>query len=73
MNPAEPTPTGSVAMVIINEHAAIKKVYERADGVDFAAATGEKLHVTSKELEDEGYVRICGRVMLVISQPENGV
>lgn len=73
VNPAEQTPSGSVVMVIINERAAIKKIYERADGLDFTAASGERLHVSRDELNDDGYVRICGKVMLVITPPDHGV
>lgn len=69
INPAEEVRTGNVAMIIIDEKASIKKLYERSDGVDLVSASGELYHVTKEELAEGYYVRICGRVMLVISPP----
>lgn len=73
VNPAEQWTTGTVVLVAINEKASIKKVYERSDGIDLVSSLGDKLHISGEDLRDGDYVRICGKVMLVISPPEHGV
>ncbi len=73
VNPAEQWTTGTVVLVAINEKASIKKVYERSDGIDLVSSLGDKLHISGEDLRNGDYVRICGKVMLVISPPEHGV
>lgn len=73
VNPAEEWTTGTVVMVAIDEKASIKKVYERGDGIDLVSSSGDKLHISGEDLRSGDYVRICGKVMLVISSPEHGV
>ncbi|MDR1020717.1 MAG: helix-turn-helix domain-containing protein [Synergistaceae bacterium] len=73
INPAEDVFSGSVAMVIYDGRASIKKIYATPDGKDLLASNGEKIHVTHEDLSEEWGPRICGRVMVVISPPDNGV
>ncbi len=73
VNPAEEVYSGHVALVIYDEKASIKKIYDTPDGKDFIASNGQKYHVTHAELKEDWGARICGRVMLVISPPEDGV
>lgn len=73
VNPAEEWTTGTVVMVAIDEKASIKKVYVRGDGIDLVSSAGDRLHLSHDELRQGDYVRICGKVMLVISPPEHGV
>lgn len=72
VNPAEPILSGHIAMVIINEQASIKKVYERDSGLDLVSAVGACLHVPYEDIQDGHYIHICDRVMLVISSPDEG-
>ena len=73
VNPAEQWTTGTVVMAAIDEKASIKKVYVRGDGIDLVSSAGDRLHLSHEELRQGDYVRICGKVMLVISPPEHGV
>lgn len=73
VNPAEEVCSGHVAMVIFDDKASIKKIYDTPDGKDLVSSNGQKYHVTSEELSEGWVARICGRVMLVISPPEDGV
>ncbi|MDR2179712.1 MAG: LexA family transcriptional regulator [Synergistaceae bacterium] len=73
VNPAEPVQAGSVAMIIYNEKASIKKIYNASDGKYLISSSGHKIHVTNEELADEWGPRICGRVMVVISPPDDGI
>jgi transcriptional regulator with XRE-family HTH domain len=73
VNPAEPVDAGCVAMVIYNEKASIKKVYNTSDGKYLISSSGHKIHVTHEELAEEWGPRICGRVMIVISPPDDGI
>lgn len=74
INPAEDLYTGSLVLVVIDEKASIKKLYERNDGIDLAASNGTMIHITHEELKPEAhYVRIMGKVMLVISHPNEEV
>mgnify|MGYP002544596765 FL=1 len=73
VNPAEQWTTGTVVMAAIDEKASIKKVYMRGDGIDLASSSGDRLHISNDELRQGDYVRICGKVMLVIAPPEHGV
>ena len=73
INPAEEVFSGCVALLIYGDRASVKKVYDRPDGKDFIASSGQKIHVTNEELSEEWGPRILGRVMLVISPPDEGV
>ncbi len=73
VNPAEAIQSGDVIMIIIDEKAAIKKIFIKPDGEDYIASTGEQLHASSSELEDDCYIRKCGKIMLVIAPPCHGV
>lgn len=74
INPAEDVYTGSLVLVVIDEKASIKKLYERNDGIDLAASNGTMIHITHEDLKpDAHYVRIMGKVMLVISHPNEEV
>lgn len=73
INPAEDVYSGCVAMIVFDEKASIKKIYETPDGKDLIASNGQKIHVTHEELSEDWGPRICGRVMVVISPPDDGV
>jgi transcriptional regulator with XRE-family HTH domain len=73
VNPAEKVYSGCVAMVIFDERASIKKVYDTRDGKNLISSSGHKIHVTDEELSEDWGPRICGRVMVVISPPDDGV
>lgn len=73
INPGEEICSGHIVLVTIDDKASIKKLYEHGDGIDLVAANGEKLRLTHEELNDTDYIRILGRVMLVISPPNEGV
>jgi transcriptional regulator with XRE-family HTH domain len=73
VNPAEKVFSGCVAMVLYDERASIKKVYDTPDGKDLLSSSGLKIHVTHEELAEDWGPRICGRVMVVISPPDEGV
>lgn len=73
VNPAEEVCSGHVALVIFDDKASIKKIYDTPDGKDLVASNGQRFHVTNEELAEGWVARICGRVMLVISPPEDGV
>jgi transcriptional regulator with XRE-family HTH domain len=73
VNPAERVYSGCVAMVVYDERASIKKVYNTPDGMDLISSSGHKIHVTNQELSEDWGPRICGRVMVVISPPDDGI
>lgn len=73
INPAEDIHTGHIVLAVIDEKATIKKLYERSGGIDLVSSNGDKVHFTPEDLSDTYYVRIMGRVMLVISPPNEGV
>ena len=73
INPAEDIFSGCVAMVIYDDKASIKKVYDTPDGKNLISSSGQKIHVTHEELAEEWGPRICGRVMVVISPPDDGI
>lgn len=73
VNPAEEVRTGTIAMIIIGDKASIKKVYKREDSIDFVSATGDRYRASNDELNDGTYIRVCGRVMLVIAPPKESV
>ena len=47
--------------------------YDTPDGKDLLASNGEKIHVTHEQLSEDWGPRICGRVMVVISPPDDGI
>jgi hypothetical protein len=65
--------SGCVAMVVYDERGSIKKVYDTPDGKDLISSSGHKIHVTYEELSAEWGPRICGRVMFVLSPPDDGI
>jgi phage repressor protein C with HTH and peptisase S24 domain len=73
VNPAEDVYPGCVALAVINEKACVKKIYHNRDGIDLLSSNGEKIHITSEELAEGWGARICGRVMVVISPPDDGI
>jgi SOS-response transcriptional repressor LexA len=73
VNPAEDVYSGCVAMVVYGEQASIKKVYDTPEGKDLIASNGMTLHVSSEALEEGWGARIVGRVMYVMSPPDEGV
>jgi transcriptional regulator with XRE-family HTH domain len=73
VNPAEQVFSGCVALVVYDEKASVKKVYDRPDGKDLVASTGQKIHVTYEELAEEWGTKIRGRVMVVIAPPDEGI
>jgi SOS-response transcriptional repressor LexA len=73
VNPAEDVYSGCVAMVVYDEQASIKKVYDTPEGKDLIASNGMTLHVSGEALEECWGARIVGRVMLVIAPPDEGV
>ena len=73
VNPAERPTSGDVVLVVINEKGAVKKYYERKEGIELVSSTSGSLRFTYEELEEGWGIRICGRVMLVIAPPEDGV
>jgi transcriptional regulator with XRE-family HTH domain len=73
VNPAEDVYSGCVALVIYDDKASIKKIYDTPDGKDLLSSNGQKIHVTYEELSEDWGPRICGRVMVVTSPPEDGV
>ena len=73
INPAEDVYPGCVALIIHSEKASIKKIYDAPNGKDLISSSGEKIHVTNEELAEGWGPRICGRVMVVISPPDEGV
>ena len=73
VNPAERPTSGDVVLVVINEKGAVKKYYERKEGIELVSSTSGSLRFTHEELEEGWGIRICGRVMLVIAPPEDGV
>jgi hypothetical protein len=60
-------------MVVYDERASIKKVYDTPDGKDLVSSGGHKIHITHEELSEEWGPRICGRVMFVLSLPDDGI
>jgi phage repressor protein C with HTH and peptisase S24 domain len=73
VNPGEDVYSGCVALVIYDGRASIKKIYNTPDGRDLLASNGQKIHVTYDELTEDWGPRILGRVMVVISPPDDGV
>jgi len=73
VNPAERPTSGDVVLVTIDEKGAVKKYYERKEGIELVSSTSDSLRFTYEELEEGWGIRICGRVMLVIAPPEDGV
>jgi transcriptional regulator with XRE-family HTH domain len=73
VNPAEDIYSGCVALVIYGEKASVKKIYDTPDGKDLVASNGQKFHVTHEELSEDWGPSIRGRVMVVISPPEDGI
>ncbi|MDR1133316.1 MAG: XRE family transcriptional regulator [Synergistaceae bacterium] len=73
VNPAEDVYSGCVALVIYGDKASVKKIYDTPDGKDLVASNGQKIHVTHEELSEDWGPRICGRVMVVIAPPEDGI
>jgi len=73
INPAEDIYTGCVVMVIYDDRASIKKIYDTPDGKDLLAYNGEKIHVTYEQLSEDWGPKIRGRVMVVISPPDDGI
>ncbi|MDR0653643.1 MAG: helix-turn-helix domain-containing protein [Synergistaceae bacterium] len=73
VNPAEDLYSGCVALVIYGDKASVKKVYDTPDGKDLLSSNGQKIHVTYGELAEDWGPRICGRVMVVISPPDDGI
>jgi len=73
VNPAERPTSGDVVLVAIDEKGAVKKYYERKEGIELVSSTSDSLRFTYEELEEGWGIRICGRVMLVIAPPEDGV
>jgi phage repressor protein C with HTH and peptisase S24 domain len=73
VNPAEDVFSGCVALVIYGDKASVKKIYDTPDGKDLVASNGQKIHVTYEELSEDWGPKICGRVMVVIAPPEDGV
>ncbi|MDR1019112.1 MAG: helix-turn-helix domain-containing protein [Synergistaceae bacterium] len=73
VNPAEDVYSGCVALVIYGDRASVKKVYDTPDGKDLLASNGQKLHVTYGDLSEDWGPRICGRVMVVIAPPDDGI
>ncbi len=73
VNPAERPTSGDVVLVAIDEKGAVKKYYERKEGIELVSSTSGSLRFTYEELEEGWGIRICGRVMLVIAPPEDGV
>jgi len=73
VNPAEDVYSGCVVMVIYDDKASIKKVYDTPGGKDLIASSGQKIHVTDEELAEGWGARIIGRVMVVICPPDEGI
>jgi transcriptional regulator with XRE-family HTH domain len=73
INPAEEVFSGCVALVVYDEKASVKKVYDRPDGKDLVASSGQRIHVTYEELAEEWGTKIRGRVMVVIAPPDEGI
>jgi len=73
VNPAEDVFSGCVVMVIYGDKVSIKKIYDTPDGKDLLASNGEKIHVTNEELFEDWGPKIRGRVMVVISPPDDGI
>lgn len=73
VNPAERPTSGDVVLVAIDEKGAVKKYYERKEGIELVSSASDSLRFTYEELEEGWGIRICGRVMLVIAPPEDGV
>ncbi|MDR1579483.1 MAG: LexA family transcriptional regulator [Synergistaceae bacterium] len=73
INPAEDIYSGCVALIIYGDRASVKKVYDTPDGKDLIASNGQKIHVTYGELSEDWGPRICGRVMIVIAPPDEGI
>jgi hypothetical protein len=53
VNPAERVFLGCVAMVVYDERASIKKVYDTPAGKDLISSSGHKTHVTNEELSED--------------------
>jgi SOS-response transcriptional repressor LexA len=73
INPAEEVFSGCVALVVYGDKASIKKIYDTPAGKDLVSSNGQKIHVTCEELAEGWGTRILGRVMVVISPPDDGV
>ena len=73
VNPAEDVYSGCVALVVYGDRASVKKVYDTPDGKDLLSSNGQKIHVTHGELAEDWGPRIRGRVMVVISPPDDGI
>jgi transcriptional regulator with XRE-family HTH domain len=73
VNPAECVYSGCVALVIYGDKASVKKVYDTPNGKDLLASNGQKIHVKYEELSEDWGPRICGRVMVVIAPPDDGI
>jgi phage repressor protein C with HTH and peptisase S24 domain len=73
INPGEDVYSGCVALVIYDGRASIKKIYNTPDGRDLLASNGQKIHLTLEELSEDWGPRILGRVMVVISPPDDGI
>ena len=73
VNPAEDVYSGCVVLAIYDGRASIKKIYDTPDGKDLLASNGEKIHVTNEELNEDWGSGIRGRVMVVISPPDDGI
>jgi hypothetical protein len=48
-------------------------VYDTPDGKNLLSSDGQKIHLTREELSEDWGPRICGRVMVVISPPDDGI
>jgi phage repressor protein C with HTH and peptisase S24 domain len=73
VNPVEDAYSGCVALVVLGGKASIKKIYDMPNGKDLLATNGDKVHVSYEELAEDWGPRIFGRVMVVISPPDDGV
>jgi SOS-response transcriptional repressor LexA len=73
VNPAEDVYSGCVAMVVYDEQASIKKIYDTPGGKDLIASNGTTLHVSDETLREGWGARIVGRVMYVMAPPDEGV
>ena len=73
VNPAEDVYSGCVVLVIYDDKASIKKIYDTRDGKDLLASNGERIHVSYEQLSEDWGPRIRGRVMVVISPPDDGI
>jgi phage repressor protein C with HTH and peptisase S24 domain len=73
VNPAEDVFSGCVALIMYDDKASVKKIYDTPGGKDLVSSNGQKIHVTHEELAEDWGPRILGRVMVVISPPDDGI